>query len=87
MALSKEITTNRFGVDILLPNSYIVIKAISFSKEASKVIVETYTDSTKSYIVKVVEINMLLTIDDENIYAQAYEYLKTLDEYSNAIDC
>lgn len=87
MALNKEITTNRLGVDIVLSNSYIVIKAISFSKEASKVLVETYTDSTKSNIVEVVEIDMLLTLCDENIYSQAYKYLKILDEYSDAIDC
>ena len=26
-------------------------------------------------------------IEGSNPYAQAYEYLKTLDEYSDAVDC
>ena len=73
-----------------IPDAYIAITHIEGNKDLLVVIVGVYTDSEKiaRLITKVYEfIPDTSTMSTPNFYVQAYEYMKTLPEYSGAIDC
>lgn len=86
MALSKNlILTNNFDDQSVFPNAYIKVQSVTGSKERMTAVVISFKEkdgfplTSKSY-------NFVPDMES-NFFAQAYEHLKTLPEFSGAIDC
>jgi hypothetical protein len=98
MALKKSITVSGTGY-VSFGNSYIETGETSFNTNLLYIKVESvngtkdsvcanvsYTDESKSK--KLLEKSFSFTPNMEsNFIAQAYNYLKTLPEFSGAVDC
>lgn len=87
MAIQKNIALeDNFGKQIDFPSAYIKVEAVSSTKTSA-------TASVRFYEVKE---GQLLTekgfvfnpnLEGDNFIAQAYEHLKTLTEFADAVDC
>lgn len=87
MALQKNIKlTDNFGIEVEVPNAYIKVKNVDCSKTKT-----TYTVSINKAKDGVLLHNLYgnfdYNINGENPIKQAYLYLKTLPEFSDATDC
>ena len=88
MALKKTITKNIYEQDIVLQNAYLRIGQLEGTKDKISFTVITLTgDLTNTIEIKQYEITPSILDDSPNFIKQGYEYLKTLDEYKDAIDC
>jgi len=89
MALQKNIKlTDNFGIEVEIPNTYIKVKTTECSKENSVYILEfkKSKDSNDCIKTQVGRFNLDLN-SSENPIKQAYIHIKTLPEFSDAIDC
>ena len=90
MALKMNIET---GHGITLPDSYVRIDEQSGSKEGISLRVRYYASKVAAENGKQWVQEEILTFvpsveeDAANFLKQGYEYLKTLEEYTDAIDC
>lgn len=84
MALKKDIDS-QFGITI--SDAYIRVENISF--DTSKAMVFFVRTYAKQNFPSLFDQQMVLPYDMEgaNPYVQAYEHLKTLPEFSDAVDC
>jgi hypothetical protein len=87
MALSKTVEIiNNFGKISTLENTYIRVSRIAGNKSQLIITVETMSnDKSNFYFDKSYEFTPDLSAS--NFIAQAYEYLKSLPEFSDAVDC
>lgn len=71
------------------PNAYLQITSLEGNKEKVKILLTAYTDETKQNIVDYKHYTFTPSVTDgsENFIAQGYEYLKTLPEFADAVDC
>lgn len=90
MAVQKNIELQN---GLMVNNAYIRIDAISGYKEAITISVNSYV-SQQTFLngAGYLEQKFYTFIPDVStsaieILTQGYEYLKTLDEYANAVDC
>lgn len=85
MALKKTITlTNNFGLSNTFNDAYIKVKSVSGTKE----FVTAYVDYKKDEKVLVQKgFQFAPDMNGANFIKQAYEHLKTLEEFDGAIDC
>lgn len=90
MALKKDVNTD---IGLTLSNSYIRIDEQSGTKENINIRTRVYLSQEareQGYRWVVERIyNFIPSVDDlaPNFIKQGYEYLKTLPEYADAIDC
>lgn len=84
MALKKDIDS-QFGITI--KDAYIRVENISFdaSKEM-RFFVKTYAKQNFPALSEQ-QISLPFDMNGSNPYVQAYIYLKSLPEFSNAVDC
>ena len=87
MALSKLIETKQ---NISLENAYIKIIEQSGNKENINIRVAIYKDkescnSGMEFLEQIIY-NFTPTLED-NFIKQGYEYLKTLEDYKDSVDC
>ena len=87
MALIKQIKTNH---GLILENAYIKITKQTGNKDNINIIVSIFkdkqsSDENKESITQYVY-NFTPNLE-ENFIKQGYEYLKTLNEFKNAVDC
>lgn len=87
MALQKNIKlTDNFGIEVEVPNVYIKVKNVDCSKTKT-----TYTasflKSKDGIVLHNLYGNFDYNLNGENPIKQAYLYLKTLPEFSDATDC
>lgn len=84
MALRQNIVTN-FGMDV---NAYMRVEKITFQDKQNVRFSLNYYAKTEAYPHFQQE-NFLFPYDlnGENVYAQAYSYLKSLEKFKTAIDC
>jgi len=83
MALQKTASTV-FGVEV--SNAYHRVENAMLNSTTSMTFcVRTYVDSSKPFFAEKT-ITCSYNIDGENPIKQAYEHLKTLDDYSDATD-
>jgi hypothetical protein len=89
MALEKTIEiTDGFGDQKIFKNSYIRVENISGNKTRLLADVKFYKDSgSTGKPVKQSIQKFSPDLDGDNFIAQAYNYLKTLPEFSGAKDC
>lgn len=86
MALQKTVTlTDNFGQQRSFANAYIKVSQVSGGKQSMMATVETRT-SDKSHALSVENYQFVPDLDGENFIKQAYEFIKTLPIYSDAID-
>ena len=86
MALTQAVTLqNNFSEDSTFPNAYFRIDWLEGSKHFITIKVGTYKTNE---LFKIAENNFSFvpTLND-NFIKQGYEYLKTLPEFADAIDC
>lgn len=84
MALQKDITT-KTGVRVV--DAYLKVEEISIlNKVAIRFNLKYYVDVEKGAF-QIKKYACDYDLDSTNPIAQAYEYLKTLDEFIDSIDC
>lgn len=90
MALSKNIVLNN---GLTVENAYIKIDTVGGYKGGLDISVNSYIskdgfESGKGYLEQKIY-NFVPSVEDTslNFIKQGYEYIKTLDEYKDAVDC
>lgn len=88
MALQKTMSlVDNFGITVEIPNCYLKVKSVSGDKNQMICQVDYQKSQTSSSIHSEKYAFAPDTSDDSaNFIRQAYEYLKTLDEFSNSQD-
>lgn len=88
MALQNNFTKNVYGETLVFSEAYYQISGIRGSKERLNVSVLIYKDSSKSITLGNLSFSFVPSNEDDSLRwdKQAYEYIKTLDEFSEAID-
>jgi hypothetical protein len=87
MALQKNITLKtNFGTNIVFPAAYIKVRSVNMSKELAQANVDFYSE-LNGKIVNMKQYEFVASLDGNNPIKQAYEHLKTLPEFANAVDC
>lgn len=95
MALSKNVNMQyKSGLTIPVENVYIRINSYSGDKNSISIYVGKYM-SYQHFLngkeslepIKIYSFTPDILNDSQNFIKQGYEYLKTLDEYKDAIDC
>jgi hypothetical protein len=71
---------------ITVPTLYNRVEVIQLQKNSMRVKVRQYVDTTKPYL-RERHLELEYNITGENPIKQAYEYLKTLPEFADAVDC
>lgn len=87
MAISMEIET---GHGLVVENAYVKIVELSGNKENINLRVDFYlnkisSDSGKAPLKQ--EIYSFIPTLNDNFIKEGYDYLKTLEEFMNSIDC
>lgn len=87
MALAKTLTKqNQFGEMSTLSNCYIRVFSFTGNKEKVNFKIEVLSsDKEKTYLTEAY--SFVPKMNNENIFLQAYLHLKTLPDFSDAIDC
>lgn len=86
MALSLDFKTQAFGQDIILKDSYVRVNSVYWDKHQATSIVQICDNENKS-ILNNVSYSFVPSMDGGNFVKQTYEFLKTLPEFADAIDC
>lgn len=87
MALQKDIKlTDNFGIEVEIKNAYIKVEQVVCSKNNMTIYINSKKSSDGNNIVSNV-VNCDYDLNGENPIKQAYLHLKTLPEFSDAIDC
>lgn len=75
--------------EFVIPDVYCRIDVMNGSKERLTIKVDTYKDSSKVILIKSESYSFVPDVTEgaENFVKQGYEYLKTLPEFSGAVDC
>lgn len=84
MALKKSVETN-FGLTV--KDSYIRVEGIRIVEKNKLQFQVRYSVDEIHPHFQDVEYSCMYEIDGQNPFKQAYEYLKTLSEFSGAVDC
>lgn len=71
------------------PTSYAMIKSVSGDKTKISLQVVFYADSSKEQTIDYKQYTFTPSVGDgsSNFIQQGYEYLKTLPEFADAVDC
>ena len=87
MALTKQvILKSNFGDDVAFDNAYVKIGALYGNKDSLRIEVNVHKTEGGAILDRR-QFYFTPTLDGKNFIAQAYEFLKTLPEFSNATDC
>lgn len=87
MALQQFITHDVRLIGPTKFNAYIKVSSVAGGKENMAAEVHYLKDNASGDLIKVENYNFEPDIDGDNFIKQAYHYLKTLPEFSDATDC
>lgn len=87
MALLKNIEKTIYGRRIIIDSAYIVINQLDWNKACTKILVFIFDSKDKENIIETKNYDFSPALEGENFVKQAYEHLKTLDEFKDAQDC
>lgn len=89
MALRKEFKKEVFGQTLTFNDAYFKIERVYGNKHSVQIEVTGYDNSERHNEIFQRNYSFIPEVEDgaENFIKQGYEYLKTLDEYADAIDC
>lgn len=83
MAISKTVELQN---GIKVEAAYLRVEFPSISKDKMRFTLRKYVNTDKPFFVEEV-IDCSYNIDGDNPFKQAYEYLKTLDEFKGSENC
>lgn len=87
MALKKQVTMkSNFGDDVSFPEAYVKVENVAGNKQELRVEVFVYKKQGEQVIDRK-GYSFNPNLNGINFIAQAYEYLKTLPEFADAVDC
>lgn len=86
MALQKNITAAAFGQEIQIADCYIRVSRLDGEKTSLNFSVD-YLNGAAFVKREVFQFCPSVDNDAPNFIKQAYEYLKTLPEFADAVDC
>lgn len=88
MAVKKNVIKLVLGKELSFEGAYHQISYLNGNKENMEIRVSVY-DSGKSNLIEHKNYKFVPSFNDDsdNTIKQGYEYLKTLDEFSDAVDC
>jgi hypothetical protein len=84
----NDLSNNNLTVpNITTASAYHVITGIDGNKECLAFSVDVYEDSSKEVYLGKLRFAFTLDLEGPNPIKQAYQFLKTLPEFSDAVDC
>ena len=87
MALSRTIQLiDNFGEAVVFPNAYIKVVSVSVRKDFAAATCKFYKTQNEPELEERT-IQFAYDLEGPNSIKQAYQFLKTLPEFSNATDC
>ena len=87
MALKKTVTLkNNFGEDSVFGNAYIRVVQVIASKRSCNASVQ-FCKSADGVVLQTSDYSFDVNLEGGNFIKQSYEYLKTLPEFADAVDC
>jgi hypothetical protein len=88
MAFKLNYQKNIEGFSPMFAMSYCRVDRVNAGKDNGTARV-MYLSENKSLVLGVAEFSFVPSVEDisKNFIAQAYDYLKTLPEFANAVDC
>lgn len=86
MALSKDLTLSAFNQDMVVKDIYIKIDSIYGDKNTITLNVGIYQLPDKIELTRK-GFSFTQDLDGKNVIAQGYNYLRTLPEFADAINC
>lgn len=87
MALTKSVSLqNNFGDTSTFENAYLKVVAVGGSKQTFAFELDTLKEKNGQVLDKQV-FPLAYDLDGPNPIKQAYEYLKTLPEFADAVEC
>jgi hypothetical protein len=86
MALKQNHSIQFHNKNVVFENCYFKVSQVSATKEKAVATVHAMTESGGSVIDRK-DYTFICSLNGENFIAQAYNHLKTLDEFSSAVDC
>lgn len=87
MALISNITLEVYNTEVVLPNAYHKICRINGNQDEMYIEITAYTDQTKTKEIIKKTFLFVPNLEGKNFIAQSYDYLKTLPEFADAVDC
>jgi hypothetical protein len=89
MALQKNIKlTDNFGIEVEIPNAYIKVSKVEFSKQSSIYVLEYKKSQNEIQLLQTKFGEFKAEIESiDNPIKQAYLHLKSLPEFADAVDC
>lgn len=88
MALMKTYITDFYGTPVQIANAYYQVATLNGSKSMQQIFVSVFNNAQKDKQIEVLTYSFVPNLESsENFIAQAYNYLKTLPEFANAVDC
>jgi hypothetical protein len=86
MALQKTYKAKAFNQEIEIENAYIKALQVTSDKENSSVLIQIFDNKKENKIDQFFK-EFKTNLSGENPIKQAYLHLKTLPEFSDAVDC
>lgn len=86
MALKKIISLEAFGQTLSFPNAYIKVTNIAGNKDSLTAAI-SYFDKQNGLFLKVASVNFAPELNGNNFISQAYNHIKSLSEFADAVDC
>ena len=89
MALQKTVSLkNNLGEKTIVENAYIKVNQVIFNKHQSLGVIEFKKSKDENVMtINNFEFQSIVGQNAKDAIAQGYEYLKTLPEFSGAVDC
>jgi hypothetical protein len=88
MALKQDFTfQDNFKRNVHFNDCYAKISGIEGTKENITFTLEIKQNAEDNFVLKSKHYVFTPNLDGKNFIAQAYDYLKTLEEFANAKDC
>lgn len=89
MALQKTITIkSNLGIDQTIQNAYIKVDQVIFNKNKSFGVLQYKKSKDENVmIINNFEFESKVGENEKDAIAQGYDYLKTLPEFADAVDC
>jgi hypothetical protein len=89
MALKKSVEKVVAGFDLKLvaANAYWRIDKIEGNKTLMTALANAYSDANSNIIIDSFVFSLVIQVEGRNFIAQAYDHLKTLPEFTGAVDC
>ena len=84
MALKTNYTTSS---DVTINSAYVRVEGVQLSKEHTSFVVCYYVSASSKTAADRQVNSCPYNLEGENPIKQAYEHLKTLPEFSDAVDC